>query len=110
MQVEIVYNPALGGGAYDVYFMDDKRGRVALPVDLVWQEADEGARIDPTLTLVGMDAHALFQALANTLDQKGYRPDSLAQMQGTMEAQKYHLEDMRRLAFPPDDIRAGDPS
>ncbi len=99
MRVEIERNPALGGGAYSIYFIDDEGYRVAAPMELVWQEVEIDAPLEPTLTLMGRDAEALFQAFAETLDQSGYRPDSLAQMQGTMEAQKYHLEDMRKLVF-----------
>lgn len=97
MRVEIEFNHALL--AFDIWIFNE-RDELAQPMELTWVPVDEfGMHQEPSLRLPRMDGELLFQALAAKLDQNGYRPDSLAQLQGTMEAQKYHLEDMRRLVF-----------
>lgn len=40
---------------------------------------------------------ALFKALAETLDQKGVKTENDHKIAGTLEATRYHLEDMRQL-------------
>ena len=42
-------------------------------------------------------ANELFESLAEALDSKGIKTDKDAKIQGTLEATKYHLEDMRKL-------------
>lgn len=42
-------------------------------------------------------AQEFLQALAEALDKNGIKTDKDAKIQGTLEATKYHLEDMRSL-------------
>ncbi len=44
-------------------------------------------------------ASVLLQTLAETLDKHNIKTDKDAKIQGTLEATKKHLEDMRRLVF-----------
>ena len=38
-----------------------------------------------------------FKAMAETLDERGIKTENDSKLQGTMEAMRYHLEDMRKL-------------
>lgn len=42
-------------------------------------------------------AHEFFLALAEALDKQGIKTDKDAKIQGTLEATRYHLEDLRKL-------------
>lgn len=60
----------------------------------------EGKRMEPVkpfLTISGMMARDLFKGLATALDEKGFKPDSNAKIEGTLNATKYHLEDLRTM-------------
>jgi hypothetical protein len=51
----------------------------------------------PFLTFSGTIAQEFFQGLAEALDAQGIKTDKDAKIQGTLEATKYHLEDLRTL-------------
>ena len=53
--------------------------------------------IEPSLKLPGNIGRALLQAFAEALDKDGIKTDKDAKLQGTIEATKYHLEDLRTL-------------
>jgi hypothetical protein len=59
--------------------------------------APEGEAIKPALTLPWMIGQDILKALAEALDQHGVKTDSDAKIAGTLEATRYHLEDLRRL-------------
>lgn len=59
------------------------------------EEFDPGVRIDPTLRLDLKDA----QTLMDDLWQCGIRPTEGVDNPGELKATKYHLEDMRKIAF-----------
>ena len=40
---------------------------------------------------------AIFQALAEALDERGIKTDKDAKIQGTLEATRFHLEDLRKM-------------
>ena len=64
---------------------------------LMLTEAKRTERIKPFLTLSGMMAREFFLALGKALDEKGFRPDSAAKIEGTLKATQYHLEDLRKM-------------
>lgn len=51
----------------------------------------------PTLQFPIFDAHNLLKDLAEELDKNGIQTDKDAKIAGTLEATKYHLEDLRTL-------------
>jgi len=85
-------------------FIFEERGdgkfSVALPTQLTFKTmADEEVAqiIEPSLKLPGNIGRALLQAFAEALDKDGIKTDKDAKLQGTIEATKYHLEDLRTL-------------
>ena len=52
---------------------------------------------DFMMKLSSFIANDFLQALAEALDQQGIKTDKDAKIAGTLEATKYHLEDMRKL-------------
>lgn len=64
------------------------------PVELVEYEIQEGVyEDDATLKL----PRSLLQAFANALAEEGIKTDNDHKIQGTLEATKYHLSDLRTL-------------
>lgn len=45
----------------------------------------------------GYISESLFSALAEALDKNGVRTDKDAKIEGTLEATKFHLQDLRKL-------------
>ena len=54
--------------------------------------------LKPFLTLPEMMAKELFSGLAQALDKQGYKTESNSKLEGLLEATKYHLEDLRKIA------------
>lgn len=74
-------------------FRDGDRFDVAEP--LVMRRAEPGAISPPCVSLPFADA----QTLMDQMWDAGLRPSQSVGTAGQVEAIKYHLEDMRRLAF-----------
>ena len=53
--------------------------------------------LKPFLTLTDLMAKELFKGLADCLDKSGYKPMSFEKAEGTLEATKFHLSDLRQL-------------
>ena len=51
----------------------------------------------PFMVLSNMMAKEFMQSLSEALDNKGIKPDSNAKIEGTLEATKSHLADLRQL-------------
>ena len=60
-------------------------------------EAKRHESIKPFLTFSYLMAKDFFKAFATALDEKGFKPDSNAKIEGTLNATKYHLEDLRTM-------------
>lgn len=60
-------------------------------------EIKDGFMQEPSLILPGSIANEIMQAMANAFAEKGLKTDSDHKIQGTLEATKYHLEDLRKL-------------
>lgn len=81
----------------NIMIWEDRNGTnyVAKPVELVFEEAPKFSAVSPTLRFSSDCAPAFMKALAEALDGEGIKTDSDAKLSGTLEAQKYHLEDLR---------------
>lgn len=80
-------------------FIYEERGDktfLAKPVELELEEIDRHKSIEPTLRIGGV-SNQFLQSLAEELDELKIKTDKDAKIQGTLEATKYHLEDMRSL-------------
>lgn len=53
--------------------------------------------VKPFLTLSHLLAKELFKGLAEALDNSGIKTDSTHKLEGTLNATKYHLEDLRQM-------------
>lgn len=69
----------------------------AKPMEFVFETRKDGEDIKPTLTIDGFEAEQFLKAMAEALDEKDIKTDKDAKIEGTLNATKYHLEDMRTL-------------
>lgn len=98
MKVRIYSNP--WDNTTNIAFLVQKNGQwhIAKPVELVFEPIEDGTmNIPPTIMLSSEVAHEFLTGLAQALDDRGIKTDSDAKLQGTLEATKFHLEDMRGL-------------
>lgn len=80
--------------------LPDGKMRVILPLDSFQAKVVEAhEEIQATFKLPRFDAEEVLKDLAEQLDQKGIKTSRDAKIEGTLEAMKLHLEDMRRLVF-----------
>ncbi len=88
-------------GTLDIYFIDRRGDRlhVAQPVDLIFEEVQPGEapKHGPTLRLYDGWGEELLQAFAEALDKRNIKTEKDAKIEGTLEATRFHLEDLRRL-------------
>lgn len=82
-----------------IWCSEGGREFVALPIELKFKEHQVAEREEPTLILPRFMADDFLRALAEGLDEMGIKTDQDAKLAGTLDATRYHLEDMRRLAF-----------
>ncbi len=100
MLVLLESRPNLGGGGTDVFiYMERPDGKYEIvePMEFVWREMNETDIVEPTMRLDGRTARAFFKAFAETLSNDGIETEKDARLKGTLDAQKYHLEDLRKL-------------
>lgn len=64
-----------------------------------FKKVTQGEEIEPSFTIRGPMAKPFLQAMANTLNEEGIRADGEPVLENELTAVKYHLEDMRTLAF-----------
>ena len=90
------------GDVVNIYLYEKRGGNgdiyIAKSIDLVFTKRETGMIAKPTLRLplYGGDGEIL-QSLAEELDKMNVKTDKDAKIQGTLEATRYHLEDLRRL-------------
>lgn len=70
---------------------------LAEPVELTFKESSTGSEVPPTLKFCYPDSEKFLKAMAEAIDEYGLKTDSDAKIAGIMEAQKYHLEDLRSM-------------
>lgn len=87
-------------GSFSMYIIkrDNEKKYVAEPITLKFKELkDNDIYPEPSLVIPDSFAEELMTDLAEQLDKNNIKTDKDAKIQGTLEAQKYHLEDLRRL-------------
>src|SRR4030066_1079553 len=92
-------DPATADTHIIIWCSEGGRQFVALPIDLNFKEHQEGQRQEPSLILPRFMAEEFMNALAEALDEMGVKTDQDAKLVGTLDAIRYHLEDMRQLVF-----------
>lgn len=70
---------------------------IAKPVTFDFVPINQGEVTTPTMMFAPEVASEFLKAMAQALDDRGIKTDSDAKLQGTLEATKSHLEDMRGL-------------
>lgn len=95
IKVEIYFDPYRM--AHCFYFTEDEGPRkklIAKPMVLDFVETPpRGENVSPSLILPA----EYTQALVEALQAQGIKTNSDAKLQGTLEATRYHLEDLRRM-------------
>lgn len=87
-------------GTIGIMFWEERQGKIyaAKPCELVMEEVPDGAFENrPTLTLSHFYSDAFLKALAEELDRINIKTDNDAKLQGTLEAIRAHLADLRKL-------------
>lgn len=94
----VIGNDAITGDL-SLYFYERRDGRTyaAKPVDLVFSPVDDQEPTLPTIRVSPIFADAFLAALAEALNDAGVKIDKDAKLQGTLDATRFHLEDLRTL-------------
>ena len=97
--VKVYYNPL--ADVFEMLIIEDMgdgRRAVVLPMKMELRVLERGGRIEePSLQLDGNIYKPLMKAMAEALDKEGIKTDNDAKLQGTIDATRYHLEDLRTL-------------
>jgi len=95
VKAEVTYNPATR--TWDIYLAretGDERGvELAMPVELEFCSHPAGKYAEPTLRL----SKRLAESLVRGLSGAGIRSERDSRIEGSLEATKQHLEDLREL-------------
>jgi len=75
----------------------DGRVFAVQPVELVLKEIPDNLEIPVAFNFGRIMSQQFLVAMAEALDKHGVKTDKDAKIQGTLEATKYHLEDLRKL-------------
>ncbi|MCR4307095.1 MAG: hypothetical protein NUV80_00885 [Candidatus Berkelbacteria bacterium] len=97
MKIIFYTNPARIG--VDMLILDEQNGKkyLAKPMKIVFEEYEYSVDVEPTLRLPDMNAQEFMRAMAEALDEQGVKTDKDSKIAGTLDATKYHLEDLRSL-------------
>ena len=60
-------------------------------------DIENGTKQEPSLHLPGRLGEEVMQAMAEAFSKRGVKTENDHKIQGTLEATKYHLEDLRKL-------------
>lgn len=75
---------------------DGQKTYVAKSQVFEYVEAPEpGVAMEPTFVFYGHDGEAILRQIIDALAKNGVKDDSDAKIAGTLEATRYHLEDLR---------------
>ncbi len=97
ISVQVHRNPL---GTVDLYIIDRQGDHISVaePVQLVFKGVPEDAiGPGPTIRFPYRIGESFLTSMAETLSDMDVKTESDAKLQGTLEATKYHLEDMREL-------------
>jgi hypothetical protein len=86
----------------NIVLYEERNGKrfVCQPVELVFKELDdEETGCTPTLKLNSLFAMKLKEGFLESLSDLGFKSKNEDKLEGTLEATKKHLEDMRRLVL-----------
>ena len=98
--LKVYINPSVYQDTVEIAFVEDRpNGEIAIarPMQLEMEIVKEGDPIAPTLVIPRRWAGQFLQAMAEALDQQGVKTDKDAKIAGTLEATRFHLEDLRYL-------------
>jgi len=78
---------------------DEKIGRryIAKPLNLIFEEVKDGYVVEPTIEISSFMAEDFLRAWADVLKEYGIIKKETTEINGALEATKYHLEDLRQL-------------
>jgi hypothetical protein len=98
--VKIEHDPSFRGTDLYIYGVEKDQYFLVEPMELHMIEINEYEKVErPTLKFRGNTGEEFLRSLADALVEIGYRPNELKAKEGVIEALKFHLEDMRKLAF-----------
>ena len=97
MKVRIYFDPLTHN--VNIGFIETRNGKdyIAKPVDLEFEEMHPDLDVKPTLRIPSFQAMEFMKALAEALDKQEIKTDKDAKIEGTLDATRYHLEDLRKL-------------
>jgi len=97
--IKVKIYKSIATNAIELFIYEERNGKryVAKPVKLVFEEWKEGEIIKPTLIFYHFVGEEFLKSLAEALDEKGIKTEQDAKIAGTLEATRYHLEDLRKL-------------
>jgi len=75
----------------------DGKRYIAKPVDLIMKEYKEGEPIEPTIILPDFTSQEFMKQMAEEIKKQGIRTKLDEDNEGELKANKYHLEDLRKL-------------
>ena len=80
----------------EILLYEERDGKIFVvkPVKLVLEQAEDGLAYNPTLFLPDV---GFLQEVAEELDKIGVKTEKDAKIQGTLEATRFHLGDLRKL-------------
>lgn len=70
---------------------------IAKPVTFEFTPVKEGEQNPATMSFAPELATEFLNAMSKALDDRGIKPDSVAKVEGRLEATRHHLEDIRSL-------------
>ena len=88
----------------DIIFVqnrEDGKRYIAEPVEIKFKEHKLGDDAKPTISLGFSLSGEFLKAMAEALDKQGIKTENDFKIAGLLEATKYHLEDMRKIALMP---------
>jgi len=105
-RIEVRVQRAMDMDAFNVLiFQRNPDGKMFTlkPMELEWVEVGSGHSLQPTMTIGGMLAGDLLDALIQEMGTQGIKTQRDSKTEGILEAQTKHLSDMRRIVFMEDD-------
>lgn len=97
MKVIIRFEPDFDGAYIYLYEEYDGKKYLAKPINLEFSEIKEAVIMGPTIKIPYYDAKEFMESMAEQLDKDGIKTDKDAKIEGTLEATRFHLEDLRKL-------------
>lgn len=102
LKVKII--PFDAASFYDFYLYDEGfngERSIAKPIDPIFVRVEEAStmNIEPTLRLSVINGESLIDTLLSEITRMGKKPESIHKLEGVLEAQQKHLQDLQKLIF-----------